>query len=271
MAGYSENREQNYEIKYLRKVLGQVDKRIQVPENISGERLRALIEDVESVTPRDIAARRKRLTLRSAIVYAAAFVLIIGLFYGTQMYKPEMINGGMQITAGTSDAKSTAIAEQAPEINVGRDAGAEPEAPAAVAAEGAAAEPVQMQEQAAESTVTADSGDDGIGVGGLLSTLLLEQDGFAYYVRQNDETDPDKAGYPVTIDIVNMETGVITFQIDIDNMQTVDSVSVSDGQITVTGLYDGHVSSNVYEDDGYGGYALLSRLSGTPAAEEDIE
>ena len=263
LAGYSENREQNYEMKYLRKVLGQVDKRIQVPESISGERLRALIDDVESATPRDIAARRKRLTLRSAIAYAAAFALIVGLFYGTQMYRPEMITGGMQIASRTSDAGNAAVVEQAPEAHV-FDTNDLAEAPAPAAAEAVSAE-VAAQEDTGAAVVDA-GGEEVLGVGGLMSTLLLEQDGYAYYVRTNDATDPDKAGYPVTIDIVNMETNLIEAQIDIDNMQTVESISASDGKITLTGLYgDGLPCGNVYESDGDGGYLLISNWSGTPA------
>ncbi|MCL2035687.1 MAG: hypothetical protein FWG94_13310 [Oscillospiraceae bacterium] len=268
MAGYSENREQNLEMKYLRKVLIQVDKRIQVPEAISGDRLRALIDDVESATPRDIASRRKRLTLRSAIAYAAAFMLIIGMFYGLRMNRPEMISGGMQIMQQASVAEHEA--EQMPDTRASFDAGAETGAPSASAAGEAFAEPSAAQAEMEGGEAVSDSyGADNLGVGGLLSTLLLEQDGYAYYARQNDENDPDKLGYPVTIDIVNTETNLIEAQIDVDNMLTVESISVLDGQITVTGLYGNHMILNVYEYDGYGGYYLSLGSSGTPTLDKE--
>ena len=268
MAGYSENREQNLEMKYLRKVLGQVDKRIQVPETINGDRLRALIDDVESATHRDIASRRKHLTLRSAIAYAAAFMLIVGLFYGLQMNRPEMISGGMQITHQASGVEHAA-AEPMPQARSSYDAGAETAASAAPAAGGEAfAEslPPQAEPESADAASEA-YGADILGVGGLESTLLLEQDGLAYYARQNDKNDPDKIGYPITIDIVSMETNLIEAQINIDNMQTVESISVLNGQIIITGLYGSHMIANMYEYDGYGGYHLVSIMSGTPVAE----
>ncbi len=85
MVAYSENRGHNLEMKHLRKRLSELDAQIVLPDSLKGEALLARLDGVEQQAPPMSAALmrpRRWLNARSGFAYAAAFLLIVGLFYG---------------------------------------------------------------------------------------------------------------------------------------------------------------------------------------------
>lgn len=242
MAGYANNREQNYEVKYLRKVLGEVDERIKVPESVHGAALRHLLDDVPSpAAPKQKEAalqpeprrvnRRRWLSLQSGIAYAAAFALIVALFYSLEYSKPNIIEGSMSAASQPTQSEQPGVTEQAQNPTQDDKPGA---------ASGAAAENTEGA-QTAESAQDA-SGDTApesetlSAVGGSnQATLLLEQDTIAYYARANDASDPDKEGFPVTLEVVDRGAQEIISQVNIPDMTFLDHCFVSDGFMLLLG------------------------------------
>lgn len=226
LAGYMDKREENYEIKYLRKVLGKVDTRIKVPDSVSADSLRALLDNVEAPAPREAATRRPGwLSLQSGIAYAAAFVLIVALFYSTRLYRPDVISGGMDIVE-ESQAVGQAVEAKAPDdagdllLAPNEDSGSSatmPDVPNAAAGNAAIAPFAETVSEQAPETSGGERADVshklGVGGGGE-STFIFEQDGYAYYQRTNDVNDPDRTS-PVSLEVVNIETQEIAAQSDI--------------------------------------------------------
>lgn len=230
MAGYTNNREENYEIKYLRKVLTQVDNRIKVPESVSGDSLRALLDNAPAPAVREVTSRRPRwLSLQSGIAYAAAFVLVVALFYSTRLYRPDVISDSMDIVEKPRPA-GQAVEVQAPADADGTQDGllfasdesssvpAEtPDVSGAVAGDAVIA---PFAETVSGQTPEGSGGGSstiapklGVGGGGE-ATLIFERDGYAYYQRANDANDPDRSS-PVSLEVVDKETQEITAQADV--------------------------------------------------------
>lgn len=261
MAGYSDNREENYEIKYLRKVLGQVDERIEVPESVSAESLRSLLDNVEPLTPGEISRRRPRwLSLQSGIAYAAAFALIVALFYSMELYRPAMIDGGLKIEH-TATAEPAAIQQP-----VGNDAATEQGevTPLSVEdnAQGAYTATAQTTNAAGDSesviTIAPDTDEDAQGTqdkpeatsaigGSARATLLYEDAENAYYYRLNDMTDPDRQS-PVTLEIVNKSSQEMTASLNIADMRSIEKCIVYGDFILAVGNGDNGVAVHVYDN-----------------------
>lgn len=97
LAAYSEHREHNLEMKYLRKRLSEVDAHIVLPDSLKGEALLARLDGVEQqAPPMSVTLMRPRrwFNARSGFAYAAAFLLIVGLFYGLGFDKQSNLIDG---------------------------------------------------------------------------------------------------------------------------------------------------------------------------------
>lgn len=245
MAGYSKNREENYEIKYLQKVLRQVDNRVQTPESLSAGSLRHLLDSVDAPTVREAKPHRMlRLSFQSGIAYAAAFALIVALFYSTKFYYPSMVSGGTDVLALEQQPKA--------EVMTAEDAGgeiveaetpdyageapimlAEPESPepAAVANE----DVLLADEPSGRNDSQAVAPKLGIGGGGK-ANLLLERDEYAFYWRMNDLSDPDRTS-PVSFEVVDKETQAVVTQTDVPLESIMQSLELNGSLIFIgTGL-----------------------------------
>ncbi len=241
MAGYTKNREQNLEIKYLRKVLGQVDNRIQLPASLEASALRGLLDEIEPTNVREVAARRPRwLSLQSGIAYAAAFALIVGLFYATKLYRPEIIDGGLRIThqvqskvvPSTAEAPNVAANLDEAQANSVVDSAAT-QAPQVVAAEATVTPPAEADASTAKS---ASAPALGVGGGGV-SHVLFEQDGLQYRWRTNDANDPDRST-PVSLEVINLASEDIMTQIDLPSVVDVKSCLLSTDKLILIGTSD---------------------------------
>lgn len=249
MGGYSDNRGQNYEIKYLRKALLRVDNRIRVPESVSAESLRHLLDNVEQPAPRSTAknARPRWLSLQSGIAYAAAFVLIVALFYSTRLYSPDMITGGLAMpqssdVSGAAVSNPLSVADNAQEqpIEVNTFAIVEDDLPVS---SGQAAD---TQTPAASAVDGATTEHPAVGGGGM-ATLLLEGAKTSYYWRLNDATDPDKAGFPCTLELVNNATGNLVGQVDLPGIQNVEYGFEIEDRFVIVGSVDKDTVFIVYD------------------------
>lgn len=209
MAAYSENREHNLEIKYLRKVLGQVDEQIVLPDSLRGDALLARLDGVEQKPPpmRVALVRPHRwLNARSGLAYAAAFLLMVGLFYGLGFDKQSNLvdgtitldreQGSGLLPQTDTQPLSRESVSAAPEASAGdstpseEDIAGQPEASSASAAQAAsfaaASDPSASGEPAEPSPLPME------GVGGIRSTQLCtfgEHMALAY--RPADANDPE--------------------------------------------------------------------------------
>lgn len=260
MAGYADKRDENYEIKYLRKVLGQVDNRIRVPQSLDAQSLLPLLDGIESSSYETARRRPRWISLQSGVAYAAAFALIVALFYSMELYRPQMLEGGM-LVAESSQSAQALLAEDAadaggdvqPEtdlILVGDDSGdlsgeAVPDT----------ALPSQAGGIAEAAPVTA-----AFGIGGVESNLLLEQDNTAYYCRVNDSTDPDRQA-PVTLEIVDTASQELVSQIDISEMSAIDRCFVAENLLLLVGQNEDAVVISTYDNTDPASPAEMSSLA----------
>ena len=246
MAGYTENRKDNMEIKYLRKVLVPVDEKITVPDSVRGGALRHRLDQVQIAVPEKKAGKvfgLRWLSWQSGVTYAAAFALIVGLFYGLGFnQQPDMIDGTIKIDQEQADETVTMEAAEAELFAVDL-----PEAPSADDVElytgEAGPQPESTGDQPAPQidlkTIP------GVGGGGK-SAQLGSQNGYTYTWRNNDATDPDKGAYPVTVDIILDDGEQTVAQIDIADMQSVVECYLTDTSLSLIGIGEEGVITRSY-------------------------
>lgn len=250
MAGYTENREQNMEVKYLRKVLGQVDERIQVPESVQASSLMHLLDGIpEPAVAKPVAAKkepprrkaqRKWFSLQSGIAYAAAFALIVALFYSFELSKNNLGTNNIGPGAATSAAAGeSSEAEPVDPANAPTQTGEDATTPTSKP---------QTAASAAEPNGPATTSEpDALGVGGAMqAALLLEQDGVLYYCRANDPSDPDKKGFPVSLEIVDQSTQELLAQVNIPDMQGIEKCFAQDGNLLLLGKGEAGIVLRAY-------------------------
>lgn len=249
MAGYADNRGQNYEIKYLRKVLGKVDERIRVPDNVRGAALRASLDNVYPAVPARPNKKSgatfglNRFGWQSGLSYAAAFALIVGLFYGLGFNQQP----GLQRAVPHGDITLMQPEPDITDPSESVDTPFEPE-PAAPFSSGENSDNAHGAASAGESSKPSDPPHSapqpgGVGGGGK-ATTLGDQAGFTYAWRANDATDPDKGGFPITVDIVGGDQ--IAAQINIADMQEILAYYFTDTTISVVGTGERGVVSHCY-------------------------
>lgn len=238
MAGYSDNRGQNYEAKYLRKVLGEVDDGIPVPDSVRGDVLRAKLDNV--YPDAKAAPNKKSGTVfglrwfgwQSGVTYAAAFTLIVALFYGLGLDRqavPDIVGDGVALTEPEVPVTFDAQAETesvTPEQSAWKQDSSENAQPSQGGADNAPASHWEAPQQ--------QSGEGGVGGGGQ-ATVLGTLAGYTYVWRANDATDPDKGAYPVTMDVISDADAKLVAQIDIEDMQTVTAAYFTDTALVLVG------------------------------------
>lgn len=238
MAKYSDNRETNREMKYLYKVWSGVDSQIKLPASLTGSALLHLIEDipapVEEKTEKQ--ARRKimfspRFTWRSGATYAAALVLIVALsaLLGRGNPNPELVGGTVPAEAQQeAEAAQYNIEDEATQADAAEprvmqaqediEQSAQADAQASSVADTPEGTPSGSGEEQSADTFAAS------GVGGPSESVLLSEDGtYTYTYRYNDVNDPDKAGVPITVNIVHTSSGALAFEIDLAYLHTLDA------------------------------------------------
>lgn len=216
------------EIKYLRKMLVQVDARISTPQSLSGDALREKLDGIP--VPR--AQRRdwrRFFSPQSGVTYAVAFALMIALFFSLEYYSPDMINDVLHIAPSGSEASAAGELQSAEPTAASVAAFALPvnEEPDAGAEISSSPEAVLFLDEPAETF--------GVGGGGE-AVLLLTQDMYSYYYRVNDTTDPDKQAFPVTLEIADTAAGLSVAQIDIPDMNSVERLFVQGDKLIVVGV-----------------------------------
>ncbi|MCL2857926.1 MAG: hypothetical protein FWE19_09490 [Oscillospiraceae bacterium] len=106
LARYSQSGVSPPQVKHLKKTLDALDNNIKLPESLRGD---ALLYKLEGVQP-DVSAGRKlrefvlppRRSLRVLTTYAAAFVLVVGLFYILSTNRPADFHQGEIAIGGQS-------------------------------------------------------------------------------------------------------------------------------------------------------------------------
>lgn len=248
MTRYSDHREQNVEIKQFHKVWSRLDSRIELPERLSGEALLPLLENISVPKPvsRQIRFSPKVFTWKSGITYAAAFVLILALSALLGRGTPHLREGSIPVETPPNNESQPPDRTIRPMDNEEAEqtpAQAQNDGVAVSKGESAPGEQAsQPGDASAFSTVSAEGQqeDEPLGVGGQSWSILLGEDGmYSYTYRQNDATDPDKQGYPITVNILHTSTGVLAFEIDIPDMDRIQAHFVHEGTVTFIGGSDG--------------------------------
>jgi len=255
--GYSDDREQIKELKYLRKVLGDVDQNIPVPDSVRGAALRRRLD---SITPAAPAAPNKKggvsfglhwFNLHSGLTYAAAFALIIGLFYGLGFHQPpEIIVREIPVTQEEELFDEFAFFG----IDESGPGSAAPAVPEAATAEFAVPDTAPQDNIATGGGGSSEppagpsprSSEPAMGGGGPAAPLG-GQDGYSYTWRRNDPSDPDKGAYPITVDIVLDAGAAVVCQIDIEDMNAVEEAYFAGDTMTLVGPGDGRVVLRSYD------------------------
>lgn len=247
MAGYSENREHNLEVKYLRKVLGEVDDRIALPEGLRGDALLGLLEGVEQQAPpmsATLVKPRKWLNMRSGLAYAAAFVLIVGLFFGLGINRQDnLVDGSITLEPRTSPAAlpqldQTQISDTLPES----DTAAADSGPA-TGGGAAQEETFQARMETFQMQENPDAGGDGIrasapeALGGIVSTQLGAFGDYRLVSRPADENDPDLSSDNV-LELLDPEENRLVALIQLPAMTRVHSAFSGEELVTVVGSDD---------------------------------
>lgn len=241
MADYPDNMiKQDW--KYVHAALSAVDSQIVVPDSVRGAALRHKLDNVQPDADAVRSSFRPRLfSLQSGLTYAAAFMLIVALFYGMGVNKSDIISSGIPIdeNAEAATPQSFAIAaddaaEALPETAQGdTDAGPAAFSPAAA-------------EIAPATTEQENPGTQGVG-GSSKAVTLGTQGNLTFAYRTNDSTDPDKGSFPLTLDIVDNASGTLAGQIDVPDMLSIVSYFPLDNTLTLIGVAENSVITRTYD------------------------
>lgn len=237
LSNYSDNREMEMEIKYLRKVLADVDSNIVLPDSLKAEAMRRKLDAIPE--PKKISflnaefLRSRVFSLQSVVSYAVAFVIIFAAAWFMRLGSPDIVDGNIDtVDAGSAenavmDAEPFAMRVQEAEDNAADAAG------------------VQEQEQAdipgilpPPESLFQDS--MGVGGGGAAKQLAAD-DRYTYLYRENDLTDPDGAGY--TLEIVDEQNQELAARIGLEGFVEIRDCFVSEDMLTLVGLCEGGVVS----------------------------
>lgn len=266
MARYSDTREEKVEAKYLYKVWSKVDSGIELPPSLTGRALLPKLDHLEQPVPltRKIRFSPRIFTWQSGVTYAAAFLLIVALsavFGRNSTLSSDSVQEPQSVAeaADESDENAATFAAQ-PRVAIPEaeeEAEADVEAGAGVSVQDAPSQTSPAPEKAeAFSAGAADGMDEGVassspefeGIGGQSESILLGQDDtYTYTYRANDPTDPDKAGYPVTVNIMDTASGALVCAIDISDMQSVEEYYRYENALALVGLAEGGVAFHSYD------------------------
>lgn len=264
MARYAENREQNRDVKYLYKVWSKVDSGVELPPTLTGDALLPLLKDIpepalkekmREATPKARQPYRRIrfsphvFSWKSGATYAAAMVLIVALASSLGRGTPADIQEGVIEMQPAESAQATdELGNQVAPFAFGEaveDSAADSAAPAgdgrslpqdAPAVAEAPTQPPATEPPAEAMDAASIDYDDNAAKGGPGVSIELGQAGdYTFNWRANDPSDPDKGAYPVTVNVIHTSTGVSAFEIDIQELRTVDQYVVYEGVLTLVG------------------------------------
>ena len=252
MSKQKDNRQFEYDIKYFRKVLSSADKKIELPSSLRAEYMRAKLDDI-SAEPKPHVAKSalafwgsRAFSMQSAVSYALAFVLIVAVAYGLR-FNGNIVDSGAVID-NTQYAESTA-ADAEPAIS---ESYIEEEILPASSQSGISQSSPSQNTVEEKDDVMLDSPESqampnqilGMG-GGAKAIHLAEDELYTYLYRKNDLSDPDKANFPVTLEIVGIETSEVN-NINIPDISEFITFFSSGNTICFIGKYSDGVTARTY-------------------------
>ena len=234
------------EAKYLRKALDSVDSRIELPDSLRGQALLCKLEGVKQ----DIPANKKIMELifprqanvRSLLAYAAALVLVIGMFYSLGTHRPwELTVGRIPLEQET---ELQPLSEGGGMPGPSQDyAGTTPyEQVSGLAQPGEITDPGSQtlpEPQVGGQTTGGYPDIDGMGGAGM-GTRLGQLGDYVLTYRPNDATDPDHlSNAPNVLFLLDPNSDAIVSQVDIPYMSEIASFYVSGSVLTLVGAAEG--------------------------------
>ena len=255
--GKQMEREIEYDIKYLRKVLGPVNENIPVPEALQGYALRQKLAQEPLPATESLWAsaadflRSRVFSMQSVVSYALAFVVIMAITYTVGQNPASLVDGNIAVTGAMAvnqaepvEAEEEAITEESPAVsfsagNVTADTGAAmPDiASATQTAPNAAVSPSTGGQAAA-------MGQGGSGA----VTVLGEDDAYSYLARQNDVTDPHRDSALLTLEMVSKDSGQLMAAADLPGAVEITEFFCQPRIMGFVALMsDGSVMTQIYE------------------------
>lgn len=218
MARNTDKRIKNDDIQYLYTIWSRVDSQIKLPAVLTGDALISKLEGIEHPAPnvRKIRFSPHVFTWQSGVTYAAAFALIVALslFLNRGDNQADILQGQIEMQPGAMERAETPSVFSSQEA-AEADQAVEPEADADAQADaGQSAEAFAVAEDRAGDIAGWESQPEGIG-GQSESILLGVDERYTYTYRLNDPTDPDKEGYPITVNIIDSQSGELACTFDI--------------------------------------------------------
>lgn len=243
------------------------DKQVSLPESLRGDNLLSLLDGVEQEPAKEEKPKKQKnyfLSWQAFVTYAAVFAILFAAvrLLPTQdslVSETEPRSAVTQSEAEESQPDSGLVikdddkpaggtSRSADEITPHVQQGGQEDTPEEGGPTGGPGEvpPIGQAESAADSAMKAEpdkAGDKAdskarrqtFGVGGSYQTYSVGQwNGLDVTWRANDPTDPDKKEYPITIELVSIETGELEQQIDIKEMTDI-NMFYTDGAVLVFG------------------------------------
>ncbi len=238
-------------------MLTMVDEDIQVPYGVRGEVLRQRLEDVyptKAAAPNTKSGLRLStgwLSWQSGFSYAAAFALIVSLFYGLGFDRQtnSIVDDSIQLQSAQPQGETQERVAITSDTDVSAQSAVPEVASFSEASPRQMPQPAAIAEESTQQVVpfgitqTPDVG----GVGGGSMTLLSDTyNGYVFTWRTNDSADPQKGQYPITVDIMDKSSQFLVSQIDVPDIQTVESHYFADNRLFFTGQFQDGVMTRVY-------------------------
>lgn len=248
------DRSAEQELKNLRRIFDKIDETIVLPRSLHADILR---QKLDGVTPDGLKVKKpfntreffksRVFSLQSVVTYALAFVVIVVVAYSTRVTVPDIVDGTIAIQENVAqsdealqpDSLSPPQAAHSQALEAEDDDVAEASMPAQSSTEAATTDASLAQSETAD-VVTGGQG------GGGEAYALGEDEAYSYICRQNDQTDPDKAGIPMTLEIVDKSSGALLSFLDIEDMERIDHFYDGDGFFGVVGTAGGEVIFRAY-------------------------
>ena len=251
--GVKKLRPNQKEIEKLRELMAEVDKGINVPLSLSGDILRHKLEDIPAPEERKPFAFSRVFSFQSAASYAVMFALIVAVVYSMRYTNqaPPLVEGQFSVSENAttfdeaaeveifSDVEYFDVPKTEESIVIDRSAG--------VVSFAAPLEQADiMTGGASPSSALTDNSQNSAHTGGSgQSHPLGESGGYQISWRENDPSDIDKAGSPVTVEIIAGSSSLIS-QVNISNMDIVSGFIAEGDALVILGSAAGVWVINSY-------------------------
>ena len=227
------------EEQYLRGALDSVDSRIGLPDSLRGQALLYKLEGVKQDIPAQQKVRElifpRRANVRSLFAYAAALVLVVGLFYSLGTHRPWEVSVG--VIPLEQEAELQPLSEGGGLSGASQDYTRS--TPYDQPSYGQTTDPGSQILSGQQEGVQPIDYIDGVGGAGM-GTRLGELGGYMLSYRPNDATDPDRlSNAPNTLFLLDPNSDTIVSQVDIPYMSEISSFYVSGSTLTLVGVAEG--------------------------------